>query len=143
MMKNWVNQSRLVMFVLFLLVYSSCASDVPSILAPDRILHSGVIVTVDEDFTVAEAVAIKNGLIVAVGSDGEILSLAGANTEKIDLEGKTVLPGFNDSHLHLAWPVGEVPDPAIQRLGKVQSIAEIVDLVRQKVADTPAGELVW
>ncbi|MCZ6878792.1 MAG: amidohydrolase [Acidobacteria bacterium] len=143
MMKNWVNQSRLVMFVLFLLVYSSCASDVPSILAPDRILHSGVIVTVDEDFTVAEAVAIKNGLIVAVGSDGEILSLAGANTEKIDLEGKTVLPGFNDSHLHLAWPVGEVPDPAIQRLGKVQSIAEIVELVRQKVADTPAGELVW
>ncbi len=143
MMKNGVKQSRLVMLALFLFVYSSCASDVPSVLAPDRILHSGIIVTVDEDFTVAEAVAIKNGLIVAVGTDGEILPLSGANTEKIDLEGKTVLPGFNDSHLHLAWPVGEVSDPAIQRLGKVQSIAEIVDLVRQKVADTPAGDLVW
>jgi predicted amidohydrolase YtcJ len=61
----------------------------------------------------------------------------------MDLEGKTVLPGFNDSHLHLSWPVGEPPDPAIQQLGKARSIEEIVELVRQKVAVTPPGELVW
>ena len=53
------------------------------------------------------------------------------------------MPGFNDSHLHLAWPVGEPPNPAIQELGKARSIAEIVEVVRQKVAVTPPGELVW
>ena len=60
----------------------------------------------------------------------------------MDLEGKTVLPGFNDSHLHLVWPVGQAPDPAIQELGKARSIAEIVQVVRNKIAATPSGELV-
>ena len=127
----------------FLLLFSGCGSAVPDALAPDLVLHNGKIVTVDEDFSIAEAVAIREGRFVAVGSDSEILSLAGADTRQVDLEGNTVLPGFNDSHLHLAWPVGEPPNPAIQELGKARSIAEIVEVVRQKVAVTPPGELVW
>jgi len=120
-----------------------CTSNSSAVLAPETVLHNGKVVTVDEDFSIAEAVAIQDGRFVAVGSNEEILLLAGAETEKIDLEGKTVLPGFNDSHLHLAWPVGEAPDPAIQALGKARSIEEIVNVVRQKVAATPPGELVW
>jgi predicted amidohydrolase YtcJ len=107
------------------------------------VLFNGNFVTVDPDFSRAQAVAIKDGRLVAVGSDQEVLALAGSETERMDLEGKTVLPGFNDSHLHLSWPVGEPPDPAIQQLGKARSIEEIVELVRQKVAVTPPGELVW
>jgi predicted amidohydrolase YtcJ len=107
------------------------------------VLFNGKIVTVDEDFSIAQAVAIKDGLLVAVGSDDAVLALAGAQTERMDLGGQTVLPGFNDSHLHLSWPVGEPPTPAIQQLGQARSIEEIVEVVRQKVAATPPGELVW
>ena len=126
-----------------LLLLTQCGSNIPSALAPDMVLFNGKIVTVDEDFSIAQAIAIKDGLLVAVGTDQAVLALAGAETERLDLEGKTVLPGFNDSHLHLSWPVGEPPDPAIQQLGKARSIEEIVEVVRQKVAVTPPGELVW
>ena len=127
----------------FLLLLTQCSSNIPSALAPDMVLFNGKIVTVDEDFSIAQAVAIKDGLLVAVGSDQEVLALAGAETQRTDLEGNTVLPGFNDSHLHLSWPVGEPPTPSIQQLGKARSIEEIVEVVRQKVAVTPPGELVW
>ena len=71
-----------VLFVLLLsLVLSQCSSAPPDVLAPDMVLYNGNIVTVDEDFSIAEAVAIKNGHFIAVGSNSEILSLAGAATE--------------------------------------------------------------
>ena len=73
-----------VLLGLFLL--SSCTLSVPDVLAPDMVLHNGKIVTVDEDFSIAEAVAIKDGNIVAVGSNGEVLALAGSTTERMDLE---------------------------------------------------------
>jgi predicted amidohydrolase YtcJ len=129
--------------LLGLFVFSSCSSSVPDVLAPDLVMHNGKIVTVDEDFSIAEAVAIKDGNIVAVGSNGDVLALAGSTTERMDLEGKTVLPGFNDSHLHLAWPVGEAPNPAIRELGAARSIGEIVDIVRKEVEGSSPGELVW
>ena len=88
----------------FFLLLNGCAPAVPDALAPDLVLYNGKIVTVDEDFSIAQAVAIRDGRFVAVGSDSEILSLAGSNTRQVDLEGNTVLPGFNDSHLHLAKP---------------------------------------
>ncbi len=134
--------SRLSVF-LGLFILGSCAPSVPDVLAPDMVLHNGKIVTVDEDFSIAEAVAIKDGLIVAVGSNSDVLALAGSSTERMDLEGKTVLPGFNDSHLHLAWPVGEAPNPAIRELGQAGSIVEIVDIVRREVEAASPGELVW
>ena len=128
---------------LSLILFSQCTSNVPDVLAPERILHNGKFVTVDQDFSIAQAVAIRNGRFVAVGSDSEILALAGAQTEEVDLQGKTVLPGLNDSHVHLAHRVGEPPDPLIPKFAQARSIAEIVELVAQKVAATPAGEVVW
>ncbi|MBI2821534.1 MAG: amidohydrolase [Acidobacteria bacterium] len=125
-----------------LLAWGSQQAAVPDALAPDMILHNGKIVTVDRAFTIAQAVAIKNGRFVAVGSDSDILALAGAKTEKLDLGGKTVLPGFYDSHLHLAWPVGQAPDPLIAKLGRAGSIAEILEVVREKVAAAPPGKMV-
>ena len=78
-----------------------------------------------------------------MGSDREVLALAGAGTEMMDLKGKTVLPGLHDSHLHLAWPVGEAPNPAIPELAAARSIAEIVDIVRREAEAASPGELVW
>lgn len=66
----------------------------------DLILHQGKIVTVDADFRIAEAMAVKGDRILAVGSNSEVLDLGGPNTRHIDLRGKTVLPGLIDSHLH-------------------------------------------
>lgn len=128
--------------VLFALLPSCSGGDIPDALAPDTILHNARIVTVDEDFSMAQAVAIKDGRLVAVGSDSQVLALAGANTERIDLEGKTVLPGFYDSHIHIAGAAGEAPDPLSNAMSKATSMAEVVELVRRKVAAASPGELV-
>ena len=69
--------------------------------APDLILSNGKVVTVDDRFTIAQAVAIQSDRIVAVGTNQEIGRLAGANTRRIDLRGRTVLPGLIDNHMHL------------------------------------------
>ncbi len=129
--------------LLFLLGLNSCAPSVPEGLAPEMVLHNGKIVIVDESFSVAQAVAIKDGRLIAVGSDSDVLALAGAGTEVMDLEEKTVLPGLHDSHLHLAWPVGEAPNPAIPELAGASSIMEVVDIVRREVEGAAPDELVW
>lgn len=67
----------------------------------DLIIHNGNIITVDVDFSHAEALAVKDGVIVAVGSSQELLKNAGTDTRVVDLQGKTVLPGFNDTHSHI------------------------------------------
>ncbi len=69
---------------------------------PNLILHNGNIWTVDEQNPTVQAVAIKDGKFLAVGTDEEVLKLKGPNTEIIDLQGKFVAPGFNDSHVHFA-----------------------------------------
>src|SRR5512140_1486985 len=70
-------------------------------MAPDLIMFNGQIVTVDSDFSIAEAVAIKDNKIVGVGSSAYLKKLAGENTRLLDLKGSTVLPGINDAHCHL------------------------------------------
>ncbi|MEE2821420.1 MAG: amidohydrolase family protein [Acidobacteriota bacterium] len=69
----------------------------------DMIMHTGQVLTMDHDmppFLVTEAIAIRDGRIMAVGKDNRILRMAGPDTKKVDLAGKTVLPGFVDSHSH-------------------------------------------
>src|SRR6266545_2062189 len=67
----------------------------------DAIFYNGKVLTVDERFSVAQAFAVREGKIMAVGSDREILNLAGPKSQRLDLKGKTVLPGFIDTHAHL------------------------------------------
>lgn len=70
--------------------------------APDVIFVQGKIVTVDRNFEVVEAVAVKEGRIVAIGKNEQIRPLASPATRVVDLGGKTVLPGFNDNHIHIS-----------------------------------------
>src|SRR5450759_4021028 len=77
--------------------------------AADTILVNGKIVPVDDQFRIAQAVAIKDGRIIAVGKTAEIAKLAADGTKKIDLKGKTVIPGLIDNHAHFMraveyWP---------------------------------------
>ncbi len=67
----------------------------------DVIISNGKIITVDERFTIAQAVAVRGDRIVAVGSDAEIAKLAGPATRRIDLRGRAVIPGLIDNHMHL------------------------------------------
>ena len=95
---------------------------------PDRILHGGPVVTVHADKPLAEAVAIADGRIVAVGSKAEVLALAGPATEVTDLAGRTVVPGFIDGHSHFA----SVIDVQVQALcasppaGPCKSVADVI-----------------
>jgi predicted amidohydrolase YtcJ len=67
---------------------------------PDLIVHHGKIATVDAKFTVVEALAVRGERIIAVGSDDDVVKLAGPDTKLIDLHGLTVIPGLCDSHVH-------------------------------------------
>ena len=82
----------------------------------DTVLYNGKILTVDKNFRVAEAVAVRGDKIAGVGSSDEMLKLAGANTLKVDLKGKTVTPGLINTHVHLESPEGYGSDmPAAKR----------------------------
>lgn len=80
------------------LLLFSCAGNRPS--GADTIFTNGKVVTVDKDFHIAEAVAVKGDRIVAVGSNADVEALAGEGTKRVDLQGKMMLPGLIDSHVH-------------------------------------------
>src|SRR5688572_4409088 len=67
---------------------------------PDTILTNGKIITVDDQFSIAQAVAVRGDRIVAVGTSQNITRLAGPNTRRIDLRGRSVVPGMIDNHAH-------------------------------------------
>jgi len=106
----------------------------------DLILYNGKIVTVDPNFSIRQAVAIKNGRIAAVGANQAILKAErGPSTRVIDLGGRTVLPGLIDSHLHpLEAGLSEFREP----LPTLDSFAAIQDYIRAQARKTPKGQWV-
>ena len=66
----------------------------------DFVINNGTIITVDNEDTMAEAVAVRDGIIVNVGTDKDMKPLVGENTKVMNLNGKTIVPGFIDSHTH-------------------------------------------
>ncbi|WP_219414432.1 amidohydrolase [Pseudonocardia nigra] len=106
----------------------------------DLILHSGRVVTLDKTSSVASAVAVHDGRIVAVGSERDVLALAGPGTRRVDLAGGSVLPGINDSHLHLQFFGLSRPPFSLDVSDRaVSSMADIRRLVAERTAATPAG----
>jgi len=104
-------------------------------------LVNGKIITVDEQCSIAEAVAIKGNRIVKVGTDDEIQAIVGPSTNVIDLGGKVVLPGFIDSHVH-AFGAGrlKVQEGREVDIKYSDSIEEVLDLIRERTEVTPEGE---
>jgi predicted amidohydrolase YtcJ len=95
---------------------------------PDLIIHNAKIVTVDRNFSIAQAAAVQNGMFVAVGSDADILASAGPDTMRIDMHHRTILPGFSDTHVHVlsgtTFP-HEVDVTEVKSIGEMQhAIAE-------------------
>ena len=81
-------------WILVLFLFAACTNN-----KVDTIVHQGVIYTVDSAYTVAEAMALKDGKIVAVGSNANIQQNYTAK-ENIDAKGQAVYPGFIDAHAH-------------------------------------------
>ena len=112
---------------------------------PETIYHNGTVITLDDEKPLAEAVAVRDGRILAVGSEADILLLSGDATRRVDLAGKTLVPGFVESHGHtymmgiqaatanlLPPPDGEGADVAsVQRLMKawVEQNAGVIERV--------------
>jgi predicted amidohydrolase YtcJ len=104
---------------------------------PELILHHAKIITGDAKFSIAEAIAIQEGRIVAVGSDEDIFKLKGDKTRVIDCDGQVVMPGLFDSHVHpTGVAVNEVGDP----IPLLRSIVEVLDYIKKRAADTPEGK---
>src|SRR6266511_1778657 len=108
--------------------------------SPELILINGRIATVDHSRPFAEAVAIQNGRFISVGSNEEIMRLRASNTETIDLGGRTVIPGLNDSHMH---PIrGGLNYNMELRWDGVPSLAEALRMLKEQAARTPAPQWV-
>ena len=103
----------------------------------DLVLVNGNILTMNESKPRAQAIAVKKNRIVKVGSNAEIRSLIADNTRILDLNGKTVVPGFIDTHIHVA-DLGRILDWI--DLTKAGSIEELIQLVRNKAARTAKGK---
>ena len=102
----------------------------------DTVFFNGKIVTVDSAFTIAQAVAIKGERFLAVGADEEILAHVGAQTRKVDLEGRTVIPGLIEAHAHPETAaLSELEEP----LPNPRTVGQLLEWIRQQAAVKPAG----
>jgi len=110
----------------------------------DLIYTNAKVVTVNAKGDIAEAVAVAGDKIVAVGKAADIAKLKTANTQVVDLGGKTMVPGFYDNHIHLGEPlmpwkyssmIGELPE----WLAEVKTVPQLLDAVAAQAAKTPKG----
>ena len=106
---------------------------------PDLIVHNAVVYTVDEGQPRAQALAVKNSRFIAVGSNEDVRGLATDDTQVLDAEGMTVVPGFIDAHSHPAS--GGLRELTSVNLD-LRSIVQIQNALRQRAATTPRGEWV-
>jgi predicted amidohydrolase YtcJ len=107
-------------------------------LPPDLILHSGKIITLDHSSRIAQAISVRAGQVVAVGDDAALLKEAAPTTQRVDLAGRSVLPGFFDAHPH-ADREGLKARGGIPIAG-LHSVSDIVEVVKRAAQTTPAGE---
>jgi len=124
---------RLSLFSLFAAAASAVRAAEP---AADLVVLNGRVLTVDTASRTASAVAINDGVFVAVGSDAEIRGRIGPQTRTIDARGLSVVPGLIESHVHAT---GAARGEASQPFRQLHSIGEIQEWVRQQARALPAG----
>jgi len=109
----------------------------------ESVYVNGTVITMDPDDNIAEAIAVKDGKIVAAASNQQILRLVGKDTKVIDLPGKAVLPGFYAAHDHLpgagtlALFKVDLNSPPI---GKIRSMTELIAALKARARNTPEGQ---
>ncbi|MBL8816090.1 MAG: amidohydrolase [Planctomyces sp.] len=124
---------NLVLICLTLVFFTSSIAAQP----PDVIFTGGRIVTVDQQFTIATALAIRGDRIVLAGSDSDVQKLAVPTTRKIDLLGKMILPGLIDSHVHATGAaVYEFDHP----IPEMETITDVLEYVRRRADSLEDGQ---
>jgi predicted amidohydrolase YtcJ len=103
----------------------------------DLILHHGKIVTVDKKFTIHQALAIRGGRILCVGSNEQVLKTRGQHTKLRDLGGKTVLPGLIDSHVH---PTDACMTEFDHPIPVMETIQDVLDYIKARARVVSKGE---
>ncbi len=103
----------------------------------DMILSNGRIHTVDEAFSTAQSVAIREGRFVAVGDDEEVRRHAGPGTEIVDLEGRTAIPGLIDSHIHQFYVGLNLPTVPLL---EARSVADVQARIAERSLSVPPGD---
>ena len=141
-MKHIYTDFLLLLFVVAL-IGSGCSEyrSVVDYVVADLIIHNGKIVTVDKEFSIAEAAAIKDGKFLNVGTENSVMKNSGPDTVMVNLGGRTVLPGFNDSHSHMTT-MG-INLPTMIDLTEITSIDDIKRAVAERVAVTEKGEWIF
>jgi len=107
---------------------------------PDLILFNGKITTLDRQEPEAQAAAVKDGRFAAVGTDQEIMALAGTDTKRIDILGRRVIPGLIDNHMHIIR--GGLNYNMELRWDGVRSLADAMAMLKLQVDRTPAPQWV-
>ena len=105
----------------------------------DLLILNAVVLTMDENRPRAQWVAVKDGRILAVGEEGDLKSLGHNSTEVIDLDGKTILPGFIDAHLHLRALAESLVTLNIGPASGVSSISHIQERIHHQTLTLPPG----
>jgi predicted amidohydrolase YtcJ len=114
--------------------------DIASPLFADTVFFNGKIATQDDQGSFADSLAIKDGRILAAGSRDQVMRHAGSASQLVDLKGRTVVPGLNDSHLHVIR--GGLNFNLELRWDGVPSLADALKMLRKQVARTPAPQWV-
>src|SRR5262245_2811882 len=123
--------------VLALSLITACVS--PSAPGADTVYVNGKVITVDKAFSTAQAVAVKDGRFVGVGTSDEMRRYASANTRVVDLKGRTVIPGLMDSHTHMIGAgMAETRAPLFRAKTVAGAQAIIGDFI--KANNVPPGE---
>lgn len=110
----------------------------------DLVLIHGKIITVNDRETIAEAVAVKHGRIIAVGSSDEIKTCISSSTKVIELKNRTVIPGLMDSHGHFANEgAGRIRLVDLSQEVGIKNIKDILDKLSERVKKTPKGAWIF
>jgi predicted amidohydrolase YtcJ len=127
-----------VLFTCLAVTTLSVQARAQSRLYPDAVYYNGKVATVDKNFSMAQAVAILGDKFVAVGTDKQILALAGPRTTKVDLNGRTVVPGLIDDHYHFMDKAGT----SFKRVALVDAMSydAFLNILKAEAAETAPGQ---
>ena len=132
---------HLIITISLLLLCLSCKKDVqPDKSTADLIVHNAKVAVMDQGGSIMQAIAIKDGKVMATGNNKDILTLKDDSTKIIDAGGKTIIPGLNDSHLHLTR--GGRFFNAELRWDGVKSLRRALKMLKEQAERTPEGQWV-
>lgn len=133
MMRQYAGHTLLLVAIALL---SACVN----LNAPDLIFINGKIVTVDEEFSIVESLAVDDGRIAMLGRNRDVMRIRDRGTTVVDLQGKMVLPGLIDSHMH---PISASVSEADHSVPNISTIDELLNYVAARAVAMPPTEWIW